>query len=89
LVTAQGRSGQSVAAFCRERGLSAPHFFAWKKRLSEAAAAAFVAVRVAEPAAAVTSRAIEIRLGGRRVLVEPGFEAAHLRAVLAVLETSA
>ena len=89
LISEQNRSGQSVAAFCRERGLCAPHFFAWKKRLSQAAAGAFVAVRVAEPAAAVTSRTIEIRLGGRRVLVEPGFDAAHLRAVLAVLETPA
>ncbi len=36
LVSEQGRSGQTVAAFCRERGLCAPHFFAWKKRLREA-----------------------------------------------------
>ena len=36
LVREQGRSGQTVAAFCRERGLCAPHFFAWKKRLREA-----------------------------------------------------
>jgi transposase-like protein len=27
-----------VAAFCRERGLCAPQFYAWKKRLREAAA---------------------------------------------------
>ena len=36
LVSEQGRSGQSVAAFCRERGLCAPQFYAWKKRLREA-----------------------------------------------------
>ncbi len=36
LVGEQGRSGQSVAEFCREWGLSAPHFYAWKKRLREA-----------------------------------------------------
>ena len=35
------------------------------------------------------SRAIEIRLSkGRSLLVEPGFEAGHLRALLAVLETA-
>ena len=34
----QGRSGQNVAAFCRERGLWAPQFYAWRKRLREAAA---------------------------------------------------
>jgi hypothetical protein len=84
-----------VAAFCRERGLCAPHFFAWKKRLRQATTGQFVEVRVVEAGGpsqppAVLSRAIEIRLGGgRSVFVEPDFEAAHLRAVLAVLETRA
>ena len=36
LVSEQGRSGQSVAAFLPERGLCAPQFYAWKKRLREA-----------------------------------------------------
>ena len=36
-VSEQGRSGQSVPEFCRERGLCAPHFYVWKKRLREAA----------------------------------------------------
>jgi hypothetical protein len=95
LISEQGRSGQSVAAFCRERGLCAPHFFAWKKRLSQATAEPFVEVRVTgagqagQPTAA-HRRAIEVRLGnGRSVLVEPGFDADHLRALLAVLETRA
>jgi hypothetical protein len=92
LVAAQLRSGESVAAFCRQRGLSAPHFFSGKKRLSQTAEQQFVAMRVAggvEPAppAVESGRAIEIRLAdGRSVLVERGFEAGHLRAVLAVLE---
>ena len=95
LVSDQKRSGQSVAAFCRERGLCAPHFFAWKKRLSQATAEQFVEVRVAgaghaaQPSVA-RSRAIEIRLGsGRSVLVEPGFDADHLRTLLAALEMRA
>ena len=94
-VSEQGRSGQSVAAFCRERGLCASHFFAWKKRLRQAATGQFVEVQVVgagerEQPPAVFSRAIEIRLGGcRSVFVEPSFDAAHLRAVLAALETRA
>jgi hypothetical protein len=36
LVGEQERSGKSVAVFCRERGLCAPHFYAWKKRRREA-----------------------------------------------------
>jgi len=79
-----------VAAFCRERGLCAPYFFAWKKRLSQAAGEKFVAVHVVEAGEPAASRAIEVRLcGGRSMLVEPGFDAAHLRAVLAVLEARA
>jgi transposase-like protein len=95
LVSEQGRSGQGVTAFCRERGFCASQFFAWKKRLSQAAAGQFVEVQVvgagaaAQPTAA-QSRAMEVRLGGGRcVLVEPGFDAGHLRAVLAALETRA
>jgi hypothetical protein len=38
LVAEQAVSGETVKAFCRKRGLCAPHFFAWKKRLREAAA---------------------------------------------------
>jgi len=33
LISEQGRSGQTVAAFCRERELRVSHFFWWKKRL--------------------------------------------------------
>lgn len=92
LLSEQKRSGQSVAAFCRERGISGPQLFAWKKRLSQSGAEQFVAVQVvgaAEPVQPTTlaGRAIEIRLNGlRRVFVEPGFDADHLRAVLTVLE---
>jgi hypothetical protein len=80
-----------VAAFCRQRGLPAAQFFAWKKRLSQAATGQFVEVqgaRTEEPAqlTAAHSQAIEIRLSGRCVFVEPGFDADHLRAVLAALD---
>lgn len=36
LVAEQKQSGQSVAAFCRERGLRNRQLFAWKKKLHEA-----------------------------------------------------
>lgn len=87
------QSGQSVAAFCRERSLCAPQFFAWKKRLSCPSTERFVAVQVVEarePQSPAACPAIEIRLGsGRSVVVEPGFNTAHLRAVLDVLEARA
>ena len=93
VVSEQEHSGQSVAAFCRERGLCTSHFFYWKKRLKQAETGQFLEVQVlpAGGAAQVTSapsRAIEVRLNsGRSLLVEPGFDADHLRALLAVVET--
>lgn len=94
LISEQKQSGQSVAAFCGTHGVSTPRFYAWKKRLSQTGAEEFLAVQVvgvgelSQPAAG--SRAIEIRLGGgRSVMVEPGFDAGHLRALLAVLEARA
>jgi hypothetical protein len=91
VVSAQARSGQSVSAFCRERGVSAPQFFAWKKRLSQAEASKFVEVTLAAAAPqarASRGAAIEVRLKNDRSLVaEPGFDADHLRALLAVVES--
>ena len=84
-----------MAEFCRERGVCAPQFFAWKKRLSEAGAAKFVEVKVTagepETKAITGHRApIEVRLkNGRSLLVGSGFEANHLRALLAVVESEA
>jgi hypothetical protein len=89
LVSEQIGSGLSVGAYCRERGVAPWQLFAWKKRLREAEAAQFVEVRVkpGELAIGQQGKAIEVRLGrGRSVVVEPGFDADHLRALLAVLE---
>jgi hypothetical protein len=95
LISEQTQRGQSAAEFCRERGLPAWLFYAWKKRLREAEAAKFDAVEVkpaelAAPSSVPGDKAIEIRLRrGRSLVVEPGFDASHLRALLAVLEPGA
>ena len=96
IVSEQIASGQSVAAFCKARGVTSSQMFAWKKRLREADKGQFIEVQVtaAEPLREVASlqpaAAIEVRLcGGRSILVEPGFNADHLRALLAVLEPEA
>src|SRR6266702_6231680 len=92
LVSEQIESGKRVAAFCRERGLTVSQLFAWKKRLRDAEAAKFVEVEVvtaeeAKRLAPAAGTGIEVRLrGGRSLLVEPGFDASHLRALLSVLE---
>ena len=88
-------SGQTVAAFCRDRGIRDSQFYDWKKRVREGEAAKFVEVKLkasGEQRTPALERypAIEIRLSkGRCILVEPGFDASHLRALLAVLETEA
>ncbi|MGA3129707.1 MAG: hypothetical protein ABSD59_02835 [Terracidiphilus sp.] len=93
LVSEQAASGQSVAVFCRERGLRDWQFYDWKKRVRKAETAKFVAVEVAavkEQAATAAGRGIEVLVGrGRSIVVEPGFDARHLRALLAVLEAEA
>lgn len=90
LVSEQIASGQTVAAFCRDRGLRDWQFYEWKKRVRGAEAAKFVAVEVAavaKQAPAAADRAIEVRLSrGRSIVIEPGFDAGHLRALLSVLE---
>ena len=90
LVSEQALSGQTVIAFCRERGLCRPYFFAWKKRLRESPAARFLEVQVTERAPISRDSRMEIRLrNGRSVVVEQGFDAEQVRALLAVVEAAA
>lgn len=90
LISQQVKSGESVAAFCREHGLCAPQFYTWRKQLDGAEAKRFVEVKVVPTAAtspAAIDPAIEIQVGdGCCLRVRPGFDAQHLHAVLAVLE---
>jgi hypothetical protein len=91
LISEQARSGQTITAFCRERNLCAPHFFWWKRRLREDRAARFVEVQVTEPSAQVptSDSRIEVRLqNGRSLLIGRGFDAEHVRALLAVVEAA-
>jgi len=90
LISEQMRSGKSVAAFCREQKLRASHFYWWKKRLRENTAARFVEVQVAEsPANVLGDSRIEVRLqNGRSLLIGRGFDAEHVRALLAVVEAA-
>jgi hypothetical protein len=94
LVSEQRQSGQTVNAFCQDRGLPRSLFYDWKSRLREREVEKFVEVRVMRGEERALpgpghSGAIEIRLSkGRSLLVEPGFDAGHLRALLAVLEAA-
>jgi hypothetical protein len=93
IVSEQGQSGQSVAAFCRERKLGASHFFWWKKRLRASALGKFLEVKLATTAPApgtVGDPRVEVVLkNGRRLRVGPGFDRELVRALAAVLESEA
>lgn len=81
-------SGGSVREFCARRGLAEASFYGWRRELAkrDGARAAFVPVHVVAEAAP-PARVLEVVLsGGRTVRVSPGFDAATLRQVLAVLE---
>jgi hypothetical protein len=94
LVSEQEESGQSIAAFCRAREVRESQFHYWKKRLREVATSPFVEVQVAKPhlrprySRSALGSTIEVRLNnGRSLLVAPEFDASHLRALLAVVES--
>lgn len=82
-------SGLSVRAFCARHGLAPPSFYAWRRELRrrDAEQPAFVPVRVLGAEGPVPGRSIEVVLrSGRTVRVAPGFDAATLQQVVAVLE---
>ncbi len=111
LISAQGRSGQSVAAFCRERELSRSHFWWWKRRL-RTPLTEFVEVKLApavperagagpvtraevlarptaDPLPTGDGRVEVVLRNGRSLWVGRGFDAGHVRALAAVLESEA
>ena len=95
LVSEQEESGQSIAAFCRVRELHESLFYYWKKRLKQAATPPFVEVQLAKSplrsrhSPSALGSVIEVRLGnGRSLMVAPEFDARHLRALLAEVESA-
>ena len=83
-------SGLSVRAFCARHGLATASFYNWRRVLQRRALAeqpAFVPVQVVADAVPTQTIALEVVLtDGRTVRVAPGFDAATLRHLLAVLE---
>jgi Transposase len=82
-------SGQSVAAFCRDHGLSENSFYVWKRRLRQGETAPFVEVKTASADAGPCS-GIEVGLRGhRRLLVRRGFDRDLLIELIRTLEAIA
>ena len=82
-------SGLSVRAFCARHGLATASFYNWRRVLERRAAdqATFVPVEVVAGAVPAHATGLEVVLAdGRAVRIAPGFDAATLRRLLAVLE---
>jgi transposase len=82
-------SGLCVRAFCARHGLTTASFYNWRRVLERRAAdePAFVPVQVVADTIPAQTSALEVVLAdGRTVRVAPGFDAATLRQLLAVLE---
>jgi len=79
----------TVRAFCERRGLAEASFYSWRRVLDErdAEAPGFIPVRVVADERTAPGGTIDVVLPGQRtVRVAPGFDAATLRQLLAVLE---
>ena len=86
-ITQQEKRGQSIRAFCRERGLGEPGFYAWRQRLRKENTLVRFALVEAKPAEE-TSPPIELMLASGDRLCIP-HDAAALRLVLRVLREQA
>jgi transposase-like protein len=89
-VLARGeREGKSITALAREQGVSPQRLYWWKKRLRGEApsTSSFVEVSIRAPQQAQPF-AVQAR-NGRSVAVWPGFDAAELARLLAVVEDEA
>jgi transposase-like protein len=86
MIAEQEKSGRSVRAFCRERGVGEHSFYQWRRRLRQSEAPVTFALvetqRSAQPAR------IELVLASGELLRIPP-EAASLRLVLEVLRQQA
>lgn len=79
IVRRQTGSSLSVAAFCRRARIPQASFYAWRRKLRDAVA--FTEARVS-PEQVRAAGALELVLaGGRRIVVQPGFERATLLAL--------
>ena len=72
-----------MSAFCRERGVSEPSFYVWRRRLSAETPMKFALV---ETGRRESGDGLELMLAtGERLRIAPNADAATLRMVLAAL----
>lgn len=78
LLAEQEASGQSIAAFCQQRGIADNSFYRWRQRLQKSEPARFALLKTVGSGAA-----LELYLAnGERLRIGSGVDAATLRVVL-------
>jgi hypothetical protein len=89
-------SGLSVRAFCQRQRLAVPSFYAWRRTIRQrdgrahpaAAPITFVPVQVRHDATDPPAALELVLTHGRCLRIPPGFDPAHLHALLRALEGS-
>lgn len=83
LIAEQEASGQTIRAFCKERGVADHSLYSWRKRLRQIEPVQFALLKtVASPAP------LELLLAsGERLSIANGVDAATLRLVLEALRS--
>jgi transposase-like protein len=82
LIAEQQTSRQPVRPFCRERGITEPSFYYWRKRLRKNGTVRFALLET-KAATADAAPTIELVLStGERLRIGNGVDAATLRLVL-------
>ena len=85
VIQQQAVSGQSVSAFCAERGLTEQSLYSWKKRLSDQVPVSFALVTT-DRSDRSPGAPLELELSvGCRLRIPDGVDAATLRTVLTIL----
>ena len=82
------KSRQSVGAFCRQEGVSAPSFYLWRKRLAQSAGSTEPAPQAAagfRPVRLLPTVDLTVQLPGGTQLLVPMSDAESLRSVIDVV----
>ena len=90
MLAAWRASGQSVAAFARQHGLSSVRLLRWRAQLEHRAVPVFHPVQVvqgAQAAAMATTAGLDLEVrGGRRIRVYAGFDPVLLEELVRTVE---
>lgn len=78
LIAEQESSGQTILAFCKERGIGVHSFYFWRKRLRKSEPVQFALLKSVASAASLEL----ILTSGEQLRISNGVDAAMLRLVL-------